>query len=307
LKYLMRGALLILVVSCVPRPSAAQELGNKLLGAIGIDAGAQPPPGLYVVDRLVIYRADRLLDRNGDRLPVESLGIDVVANAIGVSWTRAIANRTYFTAALGAPLAHIAVNADHPVIAVDASGFGDLVVQPVRLGWRLERFDVVAGYTAYVPTGSFEPRRLSVGRGFWTDQLSLGGAFHADRARLRRASLLVSYDVNRRKRDIDIRRGNTVQVQGGVGTRVAGPVDAGLAGFALWQVTDNRGADLPGAVRDARTRAFGIGPEVGMILRTLRTRLTLRAERELGVRSRQEGWIVVFGAAFLACCFEAPH
>lgn len=298
-------ALLVVGALCASRPAHAQELGHKLLGAVGANAGTQPAPGLYVLDRLVVYRARQLRDRDGDPLPIESLEIDVAANVLGVSWTRALGRRSFFTAAFGAPVARVDVSADHPQIAVDASGFGDLFVQPLRLGWRLDDFDVVAGYTFYAPTGRFEPRSLSVGRGYWTHQLSVGGAYHADRARMRRVSLLASYDMNRRKQGIDIRRGRSIQVQGGAGSHVIGPIDAGLAGFAIWQVTDNGGADLPDAVRGARTRAFGLGPEIGVSIPAIRARVDLRTEWELDVHSRQDGWIVVVGATHLACCSGA--
>ena len=304
MKLRMCGLLLTLGVvgGSRPRLATAQELGHKLLGGIGINAGTQPAPGLYVLDRFVVYRAQSLRDRNGNLLPIESLGIDVAANVLGVAYTRALRDHSFYSAAAGAPLARVDVGADHPQIAVDASGFGDVFVQPVKLGARFDHFDVVGDYTLYIPSGHFEPRRLSVGRGYWTNQVSVGGAFHADRRRARRASLLASYDINRRKRDIDIKRGNSFQVQGGAGTQLYGPVDGGVAGFALWQVTDNSGTDLPSAVRGARARVFGLGPEVGVAIPSIRARIEARTEWEFGARSRQEGWIAFFGAAFQACC-----
>lgn len=302
-----RGVVLMLAMLSLAQPASAQELGNKLLGAIGVNAGTQPEPGLYLLDRLVFYSAGQLHDRHGDRLPVKSLDVDVVANVLGLSFTVRHASNPYFTAAIGAPLAHIGVNADHPQLAVDESGFGDFFVQPLKLGARFERFDVVVSYTFYVPSGRFEPRRPSIGRGYWTNEFSLGGAFYADPKRTRRASLLASYDINGRKRGIDITRGNLFQVQGGAGARVAGPIDLGIAGFALWQVTDNRGAELPDIVRGARTRAFGLGPELGITLPAIRTRVDLRSEWEFGVRSRQEGWIFVASASFLTCCTMPPR
>ena len=302
MNYRSGRAFLALGVACLSRAAIAQELGHKLLGAIGINAGAQPAAGLYLLDRLAVYGAQQLRDRDGNALPVESLDIDVAANVLGVAYTRALHERTYFTAALGAPLARVAVNADRPQLAVDASGFGDLFVQPLKLGARFDHFDVVSDYAFYAPTGRFEPRRLSVGRGYWTHEFSVGGAFYPDRRRTRRASLLASYDVNLRKRDIDITRGNSFQVQGGAGMHVAGPIDGGVAGFALWQVTRNRGADLPDAVRGARTRVFGIGPEVGASIPAIHARAESRAEWELGAHSRQQGWILYFGVAYVACC-----
>jgi hypothetical protein len=141
---------------------------------------------------------------------------------------------------------------------------------------------------------------LSVGRGFWTHELSAGGALYFGEERQGRASFLASFDINGRKRDIDIRRGNTIQVQGGAGMRLSAVWEAGLAGFALWQVTDNSGSELPEAVRGALTRAFGVGPEVSATIAVLGLRLDLRGEREMGVRSRQDGWILMGSASFVA-------
>jgi hypothetical protein len=76
---------------------------------------------------------------------------------------------------------------------------------------------------------------------------------------------LASYDLNRRARGIDLTRGDTVQFQGGAG-KTLGIVDFGLVGYALWQVRDDRGNDLPESVRGARDRAFGLGPEIDFTL-----------------------------------------
>ncbi|MGH7554645.1 MAG: transporter, partial [Longimicrobiales bacterium] len=103
----------------------------------------------------------------------------------------------------------------NPQIGIDASGLGDLFVQPVKLGGRFDRVDIVGSYAFYAPTGHFEAERLSIGRGYWTHEFSAGGAVYLDRERTRRFSVLASYDINQRKRDIDIARGNTFQIQGG--------------------------------------------------------------------------------------------
>lgn len=55
--------LFLLLVVCVELlPAAdrvdAQDLGHKLPGLIGLEAGKVPPPGLYLIDRFVSYEAD---------------------------------------------------------------------------------------------------------------------------------------------------------------------------------------------------------------------------------------------------------
>lgn len=56
-----------------------QNLGHKVLGGVGIDAGTQVEPGLYFAGRVLHFGADELRDRDGDPVPLE--GLDIVASA----------------------------------------------------------------------------------------------------------------------------------------------------------------------------------------------------------------------------------
>ncbi|MGH7679719.1 MAG: SphA family protein [Gemmatimonadaceae bacterium] len=274
-----------------------QSLGHKMLGTVGIDAGVQSPSGLYVGDRFMWYGATKLTDRNGDAIPIPGLDMDAFGNMLGVGFiTRLRTTGPYLSFAAGAPYARLLLSVDDPRTVLDFSGFGDVFVQPAGVGWRGNGYDAVAQYTFYAPTGKFVPKTGGgVGRGFWTHQLAAGGAVFRGENRAQRASALVSYDLNLKKRGIDIRRGNTVQVQGGVGVTVLEMLTVGVAGFAMWQVTDDVGADIPAVLRDLSTRGFGIGPEIGIVIPALRLQADLRFERELGGRSRPQGQLLTFG------------
>ncbi|MBX6366322.1 MAG: transporter, partial [Gemmatimonadetes bacterium] len=280
--------------------SAQQQLGQKVLGAAGINAGIQADSGLYLIDRFLRYSADRLLDREGRRVPIEGLDVDARANAIGAALTLKPRGWPFVTVAAGVPLAKISLNSDDPRVSLDRQGLGDLIVQPLKLGWRWSGADAVAAYTFYAPTGRFEPRRGGVGRGFWTHQFSLGGGVFRNRPRAWRASALASYDLNMRKRGIDIRRGNTIQVQGGAGVGVLRVALVGVAGYALWQVSDDRGTDVPPALRGLRTRVYALGPELNVVIPRLRLAGELRVEREFGVRARMQGQVLVAGITYQA-------
>jgi hypothetical protein len=196
-------------------------------------------------------------------------------------------------------MAKIRINSTDPRISVDRAGFGDIFVQPIKLGWRETQYDVVTAYSFYAPTGKFEPRRSGVGRGFWTHQFSLGGAIRTP-DRFLRASALASYDLNLRKRGIDIRRGNSLQIQGGAGLMAFPELSIGVASYALWQVTDDKGSDIPPQLRGLRTRVFGLGPELNLILPKLGLRSDFRIEWDLGARSRPEGMVFVAGLGYRA-------
>ena len=235
------------------RPAPAQQdIGHKILGGVGIDAGVQSQPGLYIASRIVRYGATQLRNRDGAVVPLQGLDLDAWGATFGAAYVTKPSSKKapYLSFALSAPLAKLSLSVDDPRVQIDRSGFADLYVQPLKLGWRLTGLDLVSSYSVYAPTGRFEPRGGSgMGRGFWTQELSLGGAAFQEGNRMRRVSALASYDVNSRKRGIDITRGNTLQVQGGGGFPVAKVLTMGLAGYALWQVTDDRGTALPQVVR----------------------------------------------------------
>jgi hypothetical protein len=112
---------------------------------------------------------------------------------------------------------------------------------------------------------------------------------------------LASYQLNQRKRGIDITRGDLVQVQGGMGVSLLNRrLDLGIVGFALSQVRDDRGADVPPVLRGARDEAYGLGPEIVLSLRPLPARMRLRYERDVTVKSRPQGEIFLFSLEFAA-------
>jgi hypothetical protein len=305
------GAVLFALVGGVVTtawPATAQQpqLGNKVLAGVGIDAGTQPTPGLYIVDRFISYSAHQARDRNGDALPLEGLDIAASGNAFGVAFTTHPRNWPYLNFVATFPLAHISLSIDDPRVSLDRSGLGDIFVQPLKVGWRSKRSDAVAGYAFNAPTGKFEPKVGGVGQGHWTHQFSAGGAAYADTSRTSRASMLATFEVNGRKRTVDIRRGNMLQLQGGAGVKPTAMLMLGVAGYALWQVSDDSGADLPTALRGLRTRVYGLGPEVDLTIPTLRMRVNVRVEWEFGVRSRTDGAVAATSLSFLAWAPSPP-
>jgi hypothetical protein len=246
----------------------AQQLGHKVLGSLGLLAGSQPDSGLYVMDQFVSFGANELFDREGHHIPV-TLALDVWANPVGVQGTfRLPWPSMYMNVSIAAPVAHVSLQSDQPLASVDTLGFGDVYVQPVKIGWKTTQTDIVAGYGFYAPTGLYVPRASgSVGNGQWTHEFSLGGALYFNRAKTWHISALGSFALNQRKEGIDITRGDTIQFQGGAGKtlRRAGKilprVDMGLAGYGLWQVRDNRGAAFPLFFVVPATWTWGWGPK----------------------------------------------
>ena len=287
---------------CVANVLDAQDLGHKLPGLIGLDAGTIPPAGLSVIDRFVVYNANQVRDRNGNTIPI---GVELrgLSNAVGISYTYKLPQScTSFSARAAAPVAGVRINVlDRPEANVDQFGLADIYIAPLVWGCETGRFDITASYAVYIPTGQF---LLAGGRGVSsgqvTNQFSFGGSIYRNKDRTSFITALASYDLNLRKRNIDITRGDLFQIQGGIGVRRHNQVlEMGLAGYALWQVRDDRGADLPPVLLGARDRVFGLGPEVAVLIKSINSQLRARYEWDIGARSRFQGNIFAVGINIL--------
>ena len=294
----MRALCIALLLVATSRAEAqVQDLGHRFPAGAGLDAGTQPDEGVYAGDRLVAFSSSRIRDRNGNVIPIAGLDLDAYANVFGVAGTKQL-GEMYASIAFAVPLVKLSVSSEAPESSVDRLGLGDVFVQPIKLGTRLSRLDVVAAYSFYVPTA--QGQRAGVGRPQWSEQVSAGGTVFFDDQRGWRISALASYLHSHKKRGIDITRGDTVLVQGGAGGRVLRVIDVGVAGYALWQVTDDRGADLPPVLAGSRERAFGLGPEVDVSVPALRSRVVARFTWDLDGRARPVGTMFVVGVSVLA-------
>lgn len=285
----------MLTIVLLTSAAAGQDLGHRIIGTQGLNAGRQMGPGLYVGDQLVFYGAETLRDRNGAPIPVEGFRMEALANALGVMFVFHIPEiATFASVGAAAPLARVSVNSDRPETSIDRFGLGDIFLQPLRLGWRIDHLDVITSYALYVPTGLFQLGEGGVSSGQYTQEWSLGATVYADIERRYYVTALASYDLYHRKNGIDITRGDSVQIQGGMGVNLFGLVDVGVVGAALWQVRDDRGSELPSVLQGARDGAYALGGELGITLPVIRGRLTARYEREVDARARPEGQILVF-------------
>jgi len=160
---------------------------------------------------------------------------------------------------------------------------------------------VVTSYGIYLPT---DRSPLAGGKGVSAGQVSHefsagGSLYFKDRTTF--VTALASYQLNMRQRGIDLTRGDAIQIEGGMGTKFFGQrAEAGLAGFAFWQVRDDRGVDLPPVLRGARDRVYGLGPEAAILLKAIRGQVRVRYEWDIGARARPQGHIFVAGINFLA-------
>jgi hypothetical protein len=288
------GIVALLATTGVPAMAAAQpDLGHKLPGAVGLDAATQPEPGLYAAYRFGYWDAISARDRSGAKIPVAGFDIDAFAHVIGVGGTLRLDPGVYLGTTLAVPVARISASVDDGRDEIDRFGLGDVYFEPLQIGGRWPWLDVIGSYAFYAPTRQLG--REGLGAPQWAHQLSLGATLWFAAEDRFRICALVSYDLHQRKQNVDVTRGDIVQIQGGIGGKLFDVVELGVAGFALWQVTDDRGSELPTALRGRRDRVYGLGPELNLLLPRLGAKIGVRYVRDIGAQGRPEGQLVVAG------------
>ncbi|BCS32559.2 hypothetical protein TBR22_A17730 [Luteitalea sp. TBR-22] len=273
-------------------PVRAQLNSPSMRGDLGLKAGSQAPPGGYVFAPLYLYSADVLKDRAGDVVARGQVDSALFGVGVSVVTARTIAGGTYgFTVVI--PGANNRLQGGR-IDEDPGAGLTDIFVQPITLGWRSPRTDVIAGYGLYVPTGRFgDAEEGDTGLGMWAHEFLAGTTVYLDAARLWHAATTATFVVHSDKRDTELRAGPVLNLEGGVGHDfLGGGLSAGLAYYASWKVGDDRLPPRADVLVRGRNRVFAVGPEVSMALawkRTVYGSVTARYQWETGARVATEG------------------
>ncbi len=256
-------------------------------GIEGIKAASIPPPGYYWRLYGVVYKADKLMDSQGDKMDI---GFD-----LGVY---ALVNRFIWSSPIEMLGGNYACDIIVPVLKVDLkmdamgydkarTGVGDVCVEPFILAWHGPRYDAAAGVGVFLPTGRYDAdEAANPGKGMWTGMATLGGTLYFDDERTWSASILSRYETHSKVDDKDYEPGDDFHFEWGLGKTIAKVWDVGVAGYCQWQVTENKGSAAP---YTDRNRVFAVGPEVIYFVQPAGLFASLRSVWEFGARDRSEG------------------
>jgi hypothetical protein len=290
----------------VPATARAQYQGHNFRGDLGVNSATQPGPGIYVVMPYAQWNADTIKDADGDPFAVDRFGgFDfrlLAPTVVGVTKLKLLgANYGYM---VSVPFSTIRPERADETADSHSWGLTDLYVVPVQLGWHTARADIDAGYGFYAPTGRYEARATdNVGLGMWSHELRGGVTAFLDAEKKLSIATTAFFEMHSKKKDIDIKVGNLLTLEGGAAYNV--PQIAGAFGLGYYfqqKVSDDSGADVPTALLRAtnllgRNRTFGIGPDVTMGLFQRGTTagvVNVRYLWESGAKSTFEGgtfWI----------------
>jgi hypothetical protein len=291
-----------------PLTSQAQLNGHNTRGDYGLMSGTQLPVGNYALGLYYDYSADTLRDSNGDPRPALSDGGSVDVTFLAGAFVK-VTDKKLFGGNYGFGVAGAGLNnaVESMIFQTDtktSTGFTDLYVQPLWLGWNTNRADFMAGLGVYAPTGRYTAGAdNNRGLGMWSYEAFAGTTVYFDEARTWHFAASAFYETHGKKEDTDIRVGDILTIEGGFGKSfLDGAASVGVAYYAQWKITrDDFGVTPPSGPLLAKHEVYGIGPEVTLPLAS-KSKLygfaNLRYFWETGARTALEGEAFVLTFVF---------
>ena len=266
-------------------------------GSEGIKSATMPPPGFYLADYNSFYFYNKV--PGFDRQEQKGFEQFSYTQSPRLLWFTAL---TWLDADYGAALripfsyqqfTHNSGGSSgfpgspppSPVKKVTDSHFGiaDIQVEPLILAWHLKRFDFVAGYSFWIPTGDWDHSNYifyNLGQGYWTHSIEFGMTWYLDSEKTWAVSVLNHYDINTKQYSTlvvvpvspshpfgiaseDTTLGDIYTLEWAVSKTILKGVDVGITGYYQQQVTDTEGPTFNGPTwKNERIHVAGIGPEI---------------------------------------------
>ncbi len=157
-----------------------------------------------------------------------------------------------------------------------STGFADLYIQPINLGWHTDRADYIAGLGIYAPTGEYEEGGDdNTGLGMWSLEFFAGATLYFDEAKSWHIAANAYYETHSEKEDSDITVGDILTIEGGLGKSfMDGAISVGAAYYAQWKLEEDDIPNLdllPSGRSVGKYSVYGIGPELSLPLATSKT------------------------------------
>lgn len=280
--------------------SQAQLKGGHILGAMGLQSGTQAPANtLSVYVPGYFYNACSLRNADGDE-SISNPDINMFITGAGAAY---ISDLKILGANYGATiLLAFASNTiqGNTIDSKNSLALTDMFLQPVQLGWHNKRADFVFNYSLYLPTGRFTAGASdNAGLGMFINEFSGGTTLFFNDKKTFHFSVLASYEINGKKKDTEIKTGDILSVEGGLGktfymmnaekTAPKSILNAGLIYYMQFKVSNDK---IPAGnliLEPEKDRIGGVGAEVNYFHIGCRTSAGLRWISEMGAVNRFQG------------------
>jgi hypothetical protein len=317
----------ILVVACLTvawiTHVQAQQKGQWVPGQFGLNAGEIPDPGVTYANLALNYSASQLNGPNGNRVPgINGTYSFWVDENIFYYVPQHKFLGAYFMPYVALSYASGELVADIPGLNLSGggggSGFADMYVQPLNLGWHLKRADVVVGYAFTAPTGRYTAGASNnVGSGYWGNNITSGTTFYITKNKGTSVNLATDWEIHGQRKTASIPAGQVSNktpgqaftIEWGLGQVLPLKKDfsrllqLGLVGYDQWQVSSNGGTVIVGGIPVPASlipyySVHGIGFQSNFILPKKNLALFFKYYDEYSAKARPQGHTILFGGSW---------
>jgi hypothetical protein len=209
--------------------------------------------------------------------------------------------------------------------SLDVAGnfaYSDIFFEPFQLGWHPKPADFLVGYSIVIPTGKYSfGSPTNAGLGMVGNLFQAGTTVHLAKQEPWEFSVLSTYAIHGKKRGTDIKVGNVLTFEGGLGyafykkqkQKHPIPIDLGIVYYGQFKLTsDQVNGDKHPLVQTLlagrKDRVYGLGGELDYFIPSANLVLGAHALDELGARNRTQGVTMMFSIGWMAKSFvkKAP-
>jgi hypothetical protein len=266
-------------------------------------SGCLPPPGLYFLNYVQYYRADKFKDNSGHDLKTPlgakaDFEVDAFANAARLVW---VTKKTLFG---GNVLSHLILPVVYQHVRFDLgplglntqskTGLGDITLGPFGIAWHSPNWHFVTGVDINMPTGSYSNGDLAnISRNYWNIEPVVAVTYLTKNGF--EASAKFMYDFNFVNADTHYLSGQEFHFDYFVGQKFANQWTVGATGYAYWQTTDDKWHGdkvrktefTPDGLTLQKGQVFAVGPLVRYDYKNMF--FLLKYNFEMEAKNRPEG------------------
>lgn len=259
-------------------------------------SGIMAPGGTRILENgTIFYNTKEFVNSDGDEIPLPT------TNALG---NRTIIGYVTESKILGANYnpAVIIVFSNQLIRPVPNSRkdfqLGDSIIQPIALGWHAGEWHTTASYNIFMPTGRFDVGATNnTGKGLYSNLFTVGTTWLQDTPLPWAANVQFRYETFGKQDDTDIRPGDVMTLEFGVGKEVREGFDLGLLAFASFQTSREEGS-APGT-DTSKYEFYGVGPEINWRPASVPGfQAALRVGVEFGSRNTSQGTGAILSLAY---------
>lgn len=277
----------------------AQLKGGHILGSMGLQSGTQAPENkLTVYIPGYIYTASSLRNADGDK--VGNPDLTMFLTGVGANY---VSDFKILGANYGATILLAGASNTIQGNYIDSKSnfaFTDMYIVPVQLGWHHKRADFVFSYQMFLPTGKYELGGSdNSGLGMFINEFSAGTTLFFNDKKTFHFSALASYEINGKKKDTEIKTGDILSIEGGLGktfycmnaekTAPKGILNAGLIYYLQYKVSDDKIPLGSIILEPEKDHVNALGAEVNYLHIGSMTNVGLRWLGEIDAKNRFQG------------------